>query len=259
MILSRRSALAAAILGLAAALSPVTASAQDAAPLVFAAASLKNALEAVAARWKAETGKSVTFSFAASGPLARQIEQGAPADLFIAADTDWMTYAAERKLIKPASRVEFLGNQLVLVAPSDSKIDVKLARGLDLGAVLGDGRLAIGQPQSVPAGKYAKDALTALGAWDGVSTRLAQVESVRAALALVSRGEASLGIVYATDAKADKGVRIVATFPADSHAPIVYPMAEVAGAATPDATAFLAYLGSPDARDIYAAQGFQLR
>lgn len=255
-----RRAVLAAILGLAATVLPAgRPRAGSAPPLVFAAASLKTALEAVAARWKAETGKSVVFSFAASGALARQLEQGAPADVFITADAEWMDHVAALQLIRPGSRVAFLGNRLVLIAPADSKVEVTLAAGLDLAAVLGDGRLAIGHPQTVAAGRYGKEALTALGAWPGVVARLAQTDSVRAALALVARGEASLGVVFATDAAADPGVRVVATFPAGSHAPIVYPMAEVATSTNPDAAAFLAYLAGPAARAVFTAQGFPPR
>ncbi|WFT81945.1 molybdate ABC transporter substrate-binding protein [Methylobacterium sp. CB376] len=226
--------------------------------LVFAAASLKNALDEALQSWSRRTGKAVRASYAASNTLAKQIEAGAPADLFFTADLDWMGYVAARNLIRPGTRVELLGNSLVLVAPRDSTVSVALAPGLDLRAALGSGRLAMGHVEAVPAGKYGKAALTHLGAWEGVKDRVAQAESVRAALLLVSRGEAPLGIVYATDAVADAGVRVVATFPADSHPPIVYPLAQVAASTHPDAPALLADLRGPEARAAFERQGFTL-
>jgi molybdate transport system substrate-binding protein len=225
--------------------------------VVFAAASLKNALDAVAKDWTREAGVEVKISYAASSALARQIEQAAPADLFISADVPWMNYVAKKKLIDPASRVDLLGNALVLVAgPGWTKGDVDLKSGGDLAGLLGNERLAMGEPGSVPAGKYGKAALEALGAWEGVKAKVAGAENVRAALALVSRGEAPLGIVYRTDAAADRAVRVVATFPADSHPPIVYPAAKLAASSSPNADAFLKRLASGGARKTFEDAGF---
>lgn len=224
--------------------------------LVFAAASLKNAVDDAAAAWRGETGKAAKVSYAASNALAKQIEAGAPADLFISADLAWMDYAEKAGTLRPGTRANFLRNSIVLVAPKDSSVSVDLKPGLDLAKALGGGRLAVGNVESVPAGKYGRAALQALGAWDGVRDRLAQAENVRAALLLVSRGEAPLGIVYATDAASDPGVRVVAAFPADSHPPIVYPIAQMKDSANPDAAAFLAYLKSPAARGFFERQGF---
>ncbi|MDR7038655.1 molybdate transport system substrate-binding protein [Methylobacterium sp. BE186] len=224
--------------------------------LVFAAASLKNAVDDAISAWRTESGKSAKASYAASNALAKQIEAGAPADLFISADLAWMDYAEKAGSIRPGTRANFLRNSIVLVAPKDSPIALDLKPGLDLAKVLGDDRLAVGNVESVPAGKYGRAALQALGAWDGVKDRLAQAENVRAALLLVSRGEAPLGIVYATDAASDPSVRVVATFPADSHPPIVYPLAIVKESANPDAASFLAYLKSPTAHPFFERQGF---
>ena len=246
------------ILTIALAALPAPVRAQGSPPVIFAAASLKTALDAVAADWKKDTGKTVVISYAASSTLARQVEQGAPADIFISADLEWMDWLAGRKLIKPETRQTLLGNTLVLVAPLDSTARVTLAAGVDLGAALGTGRLAIGEVNSVPAGKYAKDALQKLGMWAGVETKLAPSESVRAALALVARGEAPFGIVYATDAKAEPKVKVVATFPASSHTPILYPVALTAAATNPDAAAFVAYLRSPAAIERFKAEGFSI-
>lgn len=223
---------------------------------VFAAASLKNALDDIGAAWKAETGKEAAISYAASSALAKQIEQGAPADVFISADVPWMDYLTERDLVKKDTVVQLLANRLVLVAPADSATSLEIAPGFDLLAALGDGRLAMGQVDSVPAGKYGKEALTSLGVWDSVEGHIAQADNVRAALALVSTREAPLGIVYATDANADKGVKVVGTFPEDSHAPIVYPAAITAEAKSPDATAFMMFLSTETATKLFEAQGF---
>ncbi|WP_290753992.1 molybdate ABC transporter substrate-binding protein [Amaricoccus sp.] len=223
---------------------------------VFAAASLKNALDAVAGAWAEETGNAAQISYAASSALARQIEEGAPADVFVSADVPWMDYLVERKLVREDSVVALLGNRLVLVAPAGSGAAVELASGADLAGALGDGRLAMGQVDSVPAGKYGKEALTTLGLWDQVADRLAQAENVRAALALVATGEAPLGVVYATDANAEPGVRVVATFPEESHAPIVYPAAVTTGATSPEAGAFLDFLQGDEAAGLFEAQGF---
>ncbi len=224
--------------------------------LVFAAASLKNALDAIADDWRREPGKHATISYAASSTLAKQIENGAPADLFISADRDWMDYLEQRKLIDPKSRVDLLGNRLVLIAPKDNKTELVIRPGFDLAGALGDGRLAMADPVAVPAGLYGKAALEALGAWPSVANHIAAAENVRAALLLVARGEAPLGIVYQTDAAAEPGVRIVASFPPDTHPPIVYPMALTAASANPDAPSLAAYLRGPAARTRFEAQGF---
>jgi molybdate transport system substrate-binding protein len=225
--------------------------------LVFAAASMKNALDDVARQWQAETGKSVAVSYAASSALAKQIEQGAPADLFISADQAWMDYLAGRKLIKAGTRVDLLGNSIVLVAAKDSKSALKIVPGFDLAGALGENRLAMADVDAVPAGKYGKAALETLGVWPSVAGRVAQAQDVRAALALVSRGEAPFGIVYKTDAAADPGVRVVDAFPAGSHPPIVYPAAALADAKNAAAAAaFLAYMRSAKARAAFDKQGF---
>jgi molybdate transport system substrate-binding protein len=226
-------------------------------PVIFAAASLKNVLDAIAASWKNETGKSVTISYAASSVLARQIEQGAPADIFISADLDWMDWLQQRHLIKANTRRVLLGNSLVLIASAESKMSFMITLGADLAGALGDGRLSLGETRSVPAGKYAKEALEKLGMWEGVESKLAQSDNVRAALALVARGEAPLGIVYATDAKAEPKVRVIDTFPASMHAPIVYPAAIVASSKHPAAREFLDFLRSADAAAIFVKHGFR--
>ncbi|NTJ33588.1 molybdate ABC transporter substrate-binding protein [Agrobacterium rhizogenes] len=223
---------------------------------VFAAASMKNALDNLDAAFTKETGKQVTVSYAASGPLAKQLENGAPADVFISADKNWMDYVAEKKLIKDDSRVDLLGNKLVLVAAKDKAKPIAIKQGLDLAGLLGDGRLAIGQPESVPAGKYGKAALEKLGIWPSVEKKVAGAESVRAALALVSRGEAPYGIVYQTDVSADPGVAVVGTFPEDSHPPIVYPIAITATSTNPDTQAYVDYLKSAKAVPFFEHEGF---
>ena len=225
--------------------------------LVFAAASLKTALDRIAAAWRTETGKAATISYAASSTLAKQIENGAPAELFISADEDWMDYLQERQLIDPKTRIDLLGNRLVLIAPAATGSSTKIAPGFPLAALLGDGRLAMADPGAVPAGRYGRAALEKLGVWSTVAHRIAAAENVRAALLLVARGEAPLGIVYQTDAAAEPLVRIVATFPPDSHPPIVYPMAltPTAGA---EARELAAYLRGPAAGVLFEAQGFAL-
>ena len=211
---------------------------------MFAAASLKNALDAVNAQWTKETGKKAVISYASSSALAKQIEQGAPAQMFISADLDWMDYLAAKSLIKPDTRSNLLGNRIVLIAPKDKAQPVEIKPGFDLAKLLGDGRLAMANVDAVPAGKYGKAALEKLGLWAGVSGKIAQAENVRAALLLVSRGEAPAGIVYQTDAAADPNVKIIGTFPEDTHPPIIYPIALTASATHPDAAAFLAYIKS---------------
>ncbi len=241
----------------ATAIAPVSAQT----PLtVFAAASLKESLDEAASAYQRASGPPVQVSYAASSTLARQVEQGAPADVFVSADQEWMDYLQQRKLIDPALRRDLLGNTLVLVAPAASKAQVDLRKPGALLAALGaQGRLAVGQTASVPAGKYARAALQALGQWDSVQPRLAESESVRSALMLVARGEAPLGIVYGSDAQAEPKVRVVATFPADSHAPIVYPVAPLRASAQGKAAAeFVRWLGTPPAQAIFRRHGFSL-
>lgn len=248
--------LGAAALALAGLLGPGPARAQAGGPVVFAAASLKNALDEAAAAWGKDGKPAPKISYAASNTLAKQIEQGAPADIFVSADLDWMDYAQGKGLVRPETRVNLLANRIVLIAPKDSATTVTVGQGMNLGGALAGGRLAMGNVDAVPAGKYGKAALEKLGAWEGVKDRIAQAESVRAALLLVSRGEAPLGIVYATDAAADPAVKIVGTFPDGSHPPIVYPAAVTKDATNPDAAAFLAYLRAPAARAAFERQGF---
>jgi molybdate transport system substrate-binding protein len=226
--------------------------------LVFAAASVKTALDDIGAQWRRASGKTVVISYGASNALVRQIEQGAPADVFVSADVDWMDYAQQKNLIRPEARVDLLGNRIVLVAPKDAAISATIQPGFDLAALLKGGRLAMGSVDSVPAGKYGKAALEELGAWDAVKGRLAQAENVRAALAFVARGEAPLGIVYQTDAAAELGVKIVAVFPETSHPPIVYPVALTKDSAHPDAAAFLDFMRSQAARAAFEKQGFSV-
>jgi molybdate transport system substrate-binding protein len=225
--------------------------------LVFAASSLQTSLTRIAADWKARTGQAVTLSFAASSQLARQIEQGAPADLFLSADLDWMGWAQARKLIDVGSRRNIAGNALVLIEPADARTDLAIAPGFPLAAALGDSRLAMGMPQTVPAGRYSQLALQSLGIWDKVAPHVAGVENVRAALALVARGEARFGIVYLSDARSDPRVRVVGTFPPESHPAVIYPAALTAGSVHPAARAFLDHLGSAPAQAILAAEGFE--
>jgi molybdate transport system substrate-binding protein len=238
---------------------PTPVRAQPAAPpVVFAAASLKTALDAIAADWRADTGKTVTISYASSSALARQVEQGAPANIFFSADLDWMDWLQQRKLIKVDTREALLGNTLALIARADDIVSLKITPRVDLAAALGDSRLSVGEVRAVPAGKYAKEALESLGMWASVQNRLAQSDTVRAALAFVARGEARLGIVYATDARAEPKVKVVDVFPTSSHPPIVYPVALTASSTNPDAAAFLAYLQSPSASRRFVEQGFSI-
>jgi molybdate transport system substrate-binding protein len=232
------------------------AAAQDKTLTVFAAASMKNALDDVDKAYTAKTGVKIVASYAASSALAKQIEQGAPADVFMSADTAWMDYVKDKKAISEPTRVNLLGNSIVLIAPKDSKIDkVTIDQGFDLAKLAGDGKVTTGDVQSVPVGKYAKAALEKLGAWTAVEPKMAMAENVRAALALVARNEAVLGIVYSTDAKVEPGVKIVATFPANSHPPIVYPVAATS-TAHKDAADYLAFLRSSEAKAIFEKYGF---
>ena len=232
-------------------------SAASAAPalLVFAAASLSDALEEVDHAFTAATHIPVRASYAASSVLAKQIEAGAGADVFFSADREWMDYLQQRGLLRSDTRRDLLGNALVLIAPADNPVQLKIAPGFALVAALGGGRLASADPDSVPAGLYARAALTQLGVWDAVAPRLARAENVRAALAYVARGETPLGIVYRTDAAAEKRVRVVDVFPQDTHPPIVYPAA-LTSRAQPQATQYLAFLNGQSARQIYARYGF---
>jgi molybdate transport system substrate-binding protein len=223
---------------------------------VFAAASLKNALDAVSASWKVDSNKDAVLSYAASNALAKQIEAGAPADVFVSADLTWMKYLIDKNLISKGSDIQLLGNEIILVAPKDSKIDLKIENGFKLADAVGNGKLAMANVESVPAGKYGKAALEKLGVWASVEGKVAQTENVRAALKLVELGEAPLGIVYATDAKADGAVKVVGIFPSDSHPPIIYPAGLVAASQNPDAAEFLKYLQSDKAKAIFEAQGF---
>ena len=252
-----RNALGSVALAAAFALAPVGMSIAVADDLViFAAASLKNALDEIAGNWKAETSKTTAISYAASSALAKQIAEGAPADIFISADIAWMDDVAGKDLIKADTRSNLLGNRIVLVAPADSTVSLDIEAGMDLAGALNGGKLAMGDPAAVPAGKYGKAALEKLGIWDSVSASVAAAENVRAALAFVSKGEAPLGIVYQTDAAADPGVKVVGTFPEDSHPPIIYPVAVTASSANADAEAFLEYLHSPGATASFQKQGF---
>jgi molybdate transport system substrate-binding protein len=243
----------AAFLALAVMLLPGLAHAADV--TVFAAASLSDALDEIGKSYQQKTGHSAVFSFAASSALAHQIEASSAADMFVSADTQWMDYLDTRGLIAHATRKNLLGNHLVLIAPAAVKTEVKIGPHFDLLGALGGGRLAIADPDSVPAGKYGKSARTALGVWDSVSTHLAPAENVRVALAYVARGEAPLGIVYTTDALAEPRVRILGTFPEDTHQPIVYPVA-LTKDAKPLAKEFLRFLDSAEARAVFLKDGF---
>jgi molybdate transport system substrate-binding protein len=235
------------------ALAPMAARAAEV--TVFAAASLTDALNEIGKSWQQKTGHTAAFSFAASSVLARQIENSAGADVFIAADSDWMDYLDNRGLIAHDTRRNLLGNHLVLIAPANSTVKLAIAPHFDLAGALGSGRLAIADPDSVPAGKYAKSALMSLGVWNTVVGHLAQAENVRVALAYVARGEAPLGIVYTTDAMSEQKIKMVGTFPDNSHPPIVYPAA-LTKDAKPLAKAFLDYLDGPDARAVFRKEGF---
>jgi molybdate transport system substrate-binding protein len=233
------------------------AAAQDKTITVFAAASMKNALDDINAAYTAKTGVKIIVSYAASSALAKQIEQGAPADVFASADTDWMDYATAKKNINEPTRANLLGNAIVLIAPKDSKIDnVQIGSGFDLAKLVGGGKIATADVKSVPVGKYAKASLEKLGAWQAAESKFAMTENVRAALALVARGEATLGIVYSTDAKVEPGVKIVGTFPAESHPAIIYPVAATS-TAKPETSDYLTFLRSTAAKTIFEKYGFK--
>ena len=254
-MLYRRTALA---LFAAAALAAATQSApaQDKSLTVFAAASMKNALDEVDAAFTKASGIKVVASYDASSALMKQIEGGAPADVFISADLQWMDYGLQKKLVKDDTHTNLLGNELVLIATKDSKIDnVTIGPGFDLAKLAGDGRIATGDVKAVPVGIYAKAALEKLGIWSSVEPKMAMASNVRAALILVARGEAPLGIVYSTDAKVEPGVKVVAVFPESSHPPIVYPVAATVNAKS-DAAPYLAFLRTQAAKAIFERYGF---
>jgi molybdate transport system substrate-binding protein len=257
-VVERRFILAALAASMVLAGVPPSGMAQEKTITVFAAASMKNALDDVDNIFTRQSGIKVVASYAASSALMKQIEQGAPADVFLSADIDWMDYGAKRNLIKNDTRLNLLGNRLVLIAPKDSKLDaVTIAPGFDLAALAGGGRIATGDVRAVPAGLYAKAALEKLGIWASVESKLAMAENVRAALVLVARGEAPLGIVYETDAMIDPGVKIVGVFPEDSHPPIIYPVA-LTKDAKPDAAQYLTFLRTPEAKAIFERYGFRV-
>jgi len=231
-------------------------SADSGGPLVvFAASSLSDALDEVDAAFTAQSAVQVRASYAATSVLARQIEAGAPADVFFAADREWMDYVEQRGFIRPASRRDLLGNALVLIAPADSPVRLKIAPGFDLVRALGGGRLATGDPDSVPVGRYARAALVKLGVWDAVADHLARAENVRVALAYVAQGQAPLGIVYQTDALAEKRVRVVGVFPENTHPPITYPLALTANA-HPESSRYVEFVTGDVARQIFERHGF---
>ena len=224
---------------------------------VFAAASLKNALDDVNAAFTKATGIKVVTSYEASSALARQIEQGAPADVFISADLRWMDYVAERKLINPNTRVNLLGNKLVLIAPADSKLGiVTIGQGFDIAKLAGDGRIAVADVKAVPAGLYAKAALEKLGAWGAAEPKLAQAENVRATLAFVTRGETPIGIVYETDAKIEPKVKTIGVFPDNSYPPVTYPVAATADTRRPGVGQYFSFLRTLPAKAIFERYGF---
>jgi len=224
--------------------------------LVFAAASLKTALDEINTLWHERTSKHAAIAYAASSALAKQIEQGAPADVFISADEDWMDYLAERKLIRPETRSDLLGNRLVLISPKGADRPVNIVPEFPLLSLLGQGRLAMANTDAVPAGKYGRAALEALGVWESVKGRIAQAENVRAALLLVSRSEAPLGIVYESDAVSEPSVARVGTFPENTHPRIVYPIAVTSDSSKSAAYAFVDMLKTPEARAVFEKQGF---
>jgi len=225
-------------------------------PIVLAAASLQESLQAAAQAWAAKGHAVPVLSFAASPALARQVEAGAPADVFVSADEEWMDTLQGKGLLRPGSRADLLGNTLVLIAPAASTSRIAIAPGFPLAKALGNGRLALADPTGVPAGRYAKAALESLGVWNAVSDRIVSGDSVRAALSLVARGEAPFGIVYATDALAENKVRVVAAFPPSTHAPIVYPLAILKASRSADAEPLRAFLLSPEAAAIFRRHGF---
>jgi molybdate transport system substrate-binding protein len=255
---SFRIVVASVFVALVAIATAAPARAQQDAVTVFAAASLQDVLKDLAKNFTARTQIEVRFSFAASSAMVRQIEQGAPADLFASADADWMDYAQAKSLVQPSTRVDLLGNRLVVIAPADAAPAGFVLNERGFLRALGTSRLATGEVKAVPVGRYAKAALEKLGLWSAIEPRLAQTESVRAALLLVARGEAALGIVYATDARVEPRVKVVAEFPADSYPPIVYPFALTAGARGDGPAALMAFLRGPEARKTFESYGFAM-
>jgi molybdate transport system substrate-binding protein len=247
-----------ALFAVLALMAPVAHAAETRPVTVFAASSLQLALNAIARVWQAETGKRVVLSFAGSPTLARQIDQGAPADIFASADEEWMDWAEGRNAIQRDSRISLLGNRLVLIARTEDTVALDPVVGFPLAGAIGSSRLATGHTQTVPAGRYAEAALRSLNVWESVRPRLAPTDTVRAAVNLVARGEARLGIVYASDTVGEPRIRTVATFPAQLHPPIRYPFALTARSQNPDAAGFLNYLSSPAARRLFEAQGFMI-
>lgn len=234
-----------------------SAMAQEAKSLtVFAAASLKGSLDKAASLYESKTGVDVAISFAASSALAKQVEAGAPADVFLSADLKWMTYLVDKGLVKKEQVVKLLGNRLVLVGAPDFSKPLTIGQDFPLAEALGDGRIAMGEPKSVPAGKYGREALEHYGVWKTVEPKVAAADNVRAALQLVARGEAPLGIVYQTDARAEAGVRVIGVFPEESHAPIIYPIAPVAASTNASAQEFLSFLNGAEAQAIFKQAGF---
>ena len=241
------------------ALSPAAVQARGKPPLVLAAASLQESLTAAADAWVRAGHSRPVLSFAASSALARQIEAGGAADIYISADEPWMDDVAQKGFVQPRTRVSFLANKLVLIAPAGTRGNIRIGKGFALDRALGGGRLAMADPDAVPAGKYGKAALQNLGAWDAVAPKVARAENVRAALALVERGAAPYGIVYATDARASKAVRVAGVFPQASHPPITYPIALLKTASSPDAEPFRRFLVSRQGKAIFARYGFTPR
>lgn len=247
------------ILALYALLLPCVHAADSGKVTLFAAASTTNAITDISKVFMEKKMGQITTSFASSSTLAKQIDHGAPADIYLSANPKWMDFLEKRNIIEPGTRFDLLGNRIVLIAPLDSKMKVTIAKGFDLTGLLGDEKLAMGDPDHVPAGIYGKQALEYLDVWEAVAPKVARSKDVRAALMLVERGEAPLGIVYATDAAISKKVKVLAVFPEDSHPSITYPVALVAGKATPAAQAFLGFLKTQDAKTIFEQYGFSVR
>jgi molybdate transport system substrate-binding protein len=257
VVLDRRPFLAALAATVAFAALPYPAKAQEKPITVFAAASMKNALDDVNTAFTKKSGTKVVASYAASSAVMKQIEQGAPADVFVSADLKWMDYGSQKKLIRDDTRINLLGNKLVLIAPKASDIgNVTIKPGFDLAKLAGNGRIATGDVRAVPVGIYAKAALEKLGVWTSVEQKMAMTDNVRAALILVARGEAPLGIVYSTDAKVEPGVKVVGVFPDDSHDPIIYPVAATTTGGKSETAPYLAFLRSQAARTIFENYGF---
>lgn len=252
----RRSFIAAAVAGFVLAGSaPISRAAEDV--IVFAAASLTDVLKAAAASWEAKGNNAVVLSFGSSSTIAKQIEAGAPADIFASADEKWVSYLGDKNLMEAGTVRRPIGNDLVLVGPAGAA-DITISSNTDLAGALNGGRIAMGDPKSVPAGRYGEQALTKLGLWDSVKDSVAPAENVRAALALVQRGEAPLGVVYATDARGVSDMKVVGTFPEDSHDPVVYPFGIVTGHNRPEVKAFFDFLGSDEGKALFKSYGFKI-